>query len=574
MKEVTIEILESIVPERIFWRGEELYNEGMVKKVDITAGRLTAEVMGSHLYKVKAEFIEDNFKFSCTCPYEGFCKHSIALGLWMVENKSKLLKIKEKREELPSRPDAAVLLKKANGEQKDKFLLEALNESSILLNRFEVMLKGSNNLGDDIDIDSLVSEIKVELGKFDLEDYARFYDSAPERYGYREEWEVLQDGAEAEFNEMLDQYREKALELLEIHNVIGAFKYVLSLYEATKTADFESINDPACIFEGEGLHYLAEAYWDQLLRDFLTGFAAISFEENVYLQITDIFFNRLVITSKNQIYKVSDFNGILLACLVTEKIAFHIEELLGSNSNLEEEDYCELLLAVHEKIDEKEKWLDVAEKYYQKNQAAAEKLLNHFVNKKDKLVKLAHEIAFLFDKKFIPFFYENLEKKDDPELYKKILSEHIKETQTIEVYKEYKKEYGVDAALQFIDSLEKDWSAEQFYIQLLQEEKAYEKLLSVAKEKSTESPAIAYLRPIVNVYPEQVLKIVSVRTNKFLGENTGRNYYREAAQWLRLLNQITDKKVNEKSTSFINHLMEKYKNRPALKDEFRKVGLN
>ena len=31
MKEITKEILESIVPERIFWRGEDLYTEGLYR---------------------------------------------------------------------------------------------------------------------------------------------------------------------------------------------------------------------------------------------------------------------------------------------------------------------------------------------------------------------------------------------------------------------------------------------------------------------------------------------------------------------------------------------------------------
>lgn len=87
------------------------------------------------------------------------------------------------------------------------------------------------------------------------------------------------------------------------------------------------------------------------------------------------------------------------------------------------------------------------------------------------------------------------------------------------------------------------------------------------------SPAIAWLRPIINIYPDQVLKIISTRTEHFLQVNTGRNYYREVAQWLRLLKQIKDDDVNKKSKDFINRLMDKYKNRPALKDEIRKVGL-
>jgi hypothetical protein len=195
------------------------------------------------------------------------------------------------------------------------------------------------------------------------------------------------------------------------------------------------------------------------------------------------------------------------------------------------------------------RWLDIAEKYYKINQTVAEKLLNHFVNHKGKLIQLAQDIAFHFNEKFIPFFYENLKKEDNPELYQKILFEHAGKSQTVKLYREFKNEYGGEAAWEFINSLAENWSAERFYIQL---EKAYEKLLSLAHQNSETYPAMSYLRPIVNVYPDQVFKIISVHAEKFLDENTGRNYYRQAAEWLRLFEKITDKKKGKKRQNLLN----------------------
>jgi hypothetical protein len=63
-----------------------------------------------------------------------------------------------------------------------------------------------------------------------------------------------------------------------------------------------------------------------------------------------------------------------------------------------------------------------------------------------------------------------------------------------------------------------------------------------------------------------------VHTEKFLTNNTGRNYYRQAVEWLKLLKQINDK-IIKKTSTFIHHLIGKYSNRPALKDELRKAGL-
>jgi len=573
MKEITHEILESIVPDRIFWRGEDLYNEGAVQNVDISEKKISAKVLGTRLYNVIAVIKENEFLFSCTCPYDGFCKHRIALGLWMVENKSALSKIIKLKESTPPSPDVNALLKTATIDQKDKFLAEALNESPLLLSRFEIMIKGPENLGRDIDIDNKANEIKEEMEAFDLEDYERFYESVPEKYGYREEWEVLQDGAEAEFEEMFDQYRYHVMDLLEIRNVIESFKYLLAIYEAVKIVDFESVNDPAYIYESDGLYDLAETNMEQLLSVFLSGFAALTFKENIYLQLIDIYFDRFAESEKNQIYQIRDCTEFVLSCIKSKNIAVHLAELLQNTQNLPEEKYCELLLAVYEETDNKERWLDIAEKYYKINQTVAEKLIKHFIKDKSKLTQLARDIAFHFDKEFIPFFYDNLKKEDSPELYRKILCEHTGKLQTINLYRKLKKEYGGEAAWKFIDSLEEEWSAERFYIQLLKEEKAYEKLLSLSQKKSKEFPAMAYLRPIINVYPEQIFEIISTIAEKFLDENTGRNYYRQAAEWLKLLKKIRDEKTGKDATGFIKHLLDKFSNRRAMKDEFNKAGL-
>ncbi len=572
LKEITAESLEYMVPDRIFWRGEDLYSEGAVLNVSISENLITAEVEGNRLYAVQAAIMANDLIFSCSCPYEGLCKHSVALGLWIADNKSNLSDLIKRQEKKSAKPDVTDLVGKATRAQKDAFLIEALNESPTLLTRFEVMIKGTLNLEDDLDTDRLADDMRAHLQTFNLEDYSRFYDSAPEYYGYKEEWEVLRDGAESELNDLLDQYKFKALELLEIRDVIGAFKYVLALYEALNTADFTQVNDPACIFE-EGLDMEGETYLDQLLEEFVSGFAEITFEEDVYVHLMDLFFHRYTAGVPDQVYRMADFSGLFLNCIVSEKTAGHMQRLLLNTEDLREEEYCEILLAVYEKQNETDKWLETAENYYRQNPAVTESLLNHFVHQKTKLVELAKNIAFKFNNEFIPFFYKNLEKEDDPGLYRKILAEHTRMQKTVVLYREYKHAYGIDAAKRFIDGLEGKWDMERFHIQLLKEEKAYEKMLILAEKNSKQEPAIARLRPLVDVYPDQVYKIISAHTETYLTNNTGRNYYRQAVEWLKLLKQIKDKTVSEKTSTFIHHLMGKYSNRSALKDELRKAGL-
>lgn len=151
---------------------------------------------------------------------------------------------------------------------------------------------------------------------------------------------------------------------------------------------------------------------NELRRDFLNSFRTISLEEKVNLKLIKIYFDRLVESAQDKVFRLNDFTEILLVCLINENTAVKMEKLLKDVPNLQEEEYCELLLAVYEKKNEKDNWLKTAQKYYQTNENVAEKLLHHYAEQKEKLTQLAQNIAFSLKNKFIPFFYEHLKKVD------------------------------------------------------------------------------------------------------------------------------------------------------------------
>jgi hypothetical protein len=573
VREMLQDFLEQVAPDRIIERGEDLYLEGAVKDVKISSETVTAKVYGGSLYNVKAVYKKGHFNFSCTCPYEDFCKHSVALALWVIRNDIDIAPQDAGDTNKSSGLNISTLIEKASPAQKDQFLSKALNEFPLLLSRFEAMVKGIGNIGGDIDIDRLAIEIKTELERFDLTDYERFYDSEPDRHGYREEWKVLQDGAEDEFNELFDQFGDHVLELLEAHNVIGSFKYLVALYEAILISDLGSIDDPANIYDGYGLDNLAETKMDLTLDKFAAGMQKLTLDENIYFQLIDIYFKQAAKSHNGQKYLISDFKDIFHLCIQSKNIALHLAQILEKTSVFGENDYCELLLAAYKQTGNTDKWLKLAERNYKTHPDVAEKYLNYFTDQKERLTQLGREIAFQFNNKFIPFFYKNLTKNADPELYQRILCAHARDSKSVEVYKELKKEYGETIAWEFIKSVEKNWSADHFLVQLLEEEKAYEYLLTLAKAKSHPTPALLYLKPIIHVYPDQVFEIISSRTNPFLEKNLGREYYRQAAEWLKLLQKVSDKSTKERAQKFVKSLMEKYNNRSALKDELRKAGL-
>lgn len=77
--------LRRLAGDTVFKRGEAYVREGAVRLVEVTPGRIEAEVSGSEIYETTLSVDADGeIEADCTCPHadEGnFCKHAVATGL-------------------------------------------------------------------------------------------------------------------------------------------------------------------------------------------------------------------------------------------------------------------------------------------------------------------------------------------------------------------------------------------------------------------------------------------------------------------------------------------------------------
>ena len=75
----------SLCSSTIYHRGEDYYNEGAIEEVFYSGdNQLNARVIGSLEYEVKVQLHDENVSASCTCPFDGVCKHIIAVLLYVV----------------------------------------------------------------------------------------------------------------------------------------------------------------------------------------------------------------------------------------------------------------------------------------------------------------------------------------------------------------------------------------------------------------------------------------------------------------------------------------------------------
>ena len=71
---------------KIFRRGQEYYEEGMVEELLHNKGNNTvvATVMGSMEYRIEFYQKEGGICSTCDCPYNGVCKHTVAALMLMI----------------------------------------------------------------------------------------------------------------------------------------------------------------------------------------------------------------------------------------------------------------------------------------------------------------------------------------------------------------------------------------------------------------------------------------------------------------------------------------------------------
>lgn len=86
--------------------GEDYFRTGAVRGLNVWENRITAEVLGSELYKVTITAEKDDLEYECECPYHDetgvFCKHCVAVGLAYIRDFAGFRTVAVAEEEKPS----------------------------------------------------------------------------------------------------------------------------------------------------------------------------------------------------------------------------------------------------------------------------------------------------------------------------------------------------------------------------------------------------------------------------------------------------------------------------------------
>lgn len=554
----------------ILERGYDYYLENAVENIDISEDIIRADVIGSEDYEVEISVnngeVTDMY---CSCPYalDGKnCKHMAAVLYKWSEDAGEEEAAKKVNTELfqPAytinaykKKVAAVeeLVSGATEEEVRSFLVAVLAEEEKLLLRFH-------------------NTINKQVTREDIDNYIRQVDVIADRYLGRNQFISYYeaDGFISELEEIID---EDVRRMIDNNKYLSAFEVMNYIFVLIGDVDMDdsdggtgmladriyqlwlellvkvSAEEKKKMFDWFTSHLDGSVidYLEEYIEQIIMG----EFDEKEYEQEKLDFIQKMIARSE---CKDSDWSRDY----AVGKWAVRYLELLKVQ-NASEKQIKEIC---------KKYWNNSTVRRYYIDICMKNKEYDHVLQVLDECI--------LLDKQYRGLISEYSEKKKEIYLLQgnksayieqlwKLVLEH--EAGNLDLYRELKKQYSVDEWLIKREEIFKKLPAYAHVERLYKEEKLYDRLLTFVLN----SPGLYILQEYEKVlkkeYPEQILGKYKDEVNKMAMHTSDRKHYAHLVSLLRKMQHMKGgvKLVEE----IVTEWKAKYKNRPAMMDELRKL---
>ena len=553
----------------ILERGYDYYCDDAVENMEISDDIIRADVIGTEDYEVEISLSNGEVtEMYCSCPYalDGRnCKHMAAVLYEWSENYMDEEEETERTDLLKSeftinsyekkRTAVEELVVSAKEEDVRSFLMSVLTEDEKLLLRFHNMVNKQVTLED---VNNYIRQIDVIADRYLGRNYFISYYEAK--------------GFISELQEIID---EDICSMIDNGNYLSAFEIINYIFVLIGDVDMDdsdggtgmladriyqlwvellskvSPEDKDKMFnwftahlDGSVIDYLEE-YIEQIIME--------EFEEKEFAQAKLEFVESMIERSEK---KESDWSR----SYAVGKWAIRYLEMLKVKK------------ASKEQIEE------ICKRYWN-NSSVRRYYIEMYMKKKDynRVLQVLDE-SILLDKQYRGLISEYSEKKK--EIYRllgnknayleqlwKLVLEH--EPGDLELYRELKKQYSTEEWLVKREEVFKKLPAYANVERLYKEEKLYDRLLVYVLS----SPGLYALQEYESVlkkeYPKQILDKYKDEVNKMAVHTSDRKHY---SYLVSLLRKMQDIKGGIKLVEIIvGEWKVKYRNRPAMMDELRKL---
>ena len=556
----------------ILERGYDYYCDDAVENMEISDNIIRADVIGSEDYEVEISLSNGEVTdMYCSCPYalDGRnCKHMAAVLYEWSENEEE-----EKKEEENAintdlfQPAYTVnshkkkltaveeLVRSANEEDVRSFLAAVLAEDEKLLLRF-------HNI------------INKQVTREDINNYIGQVDIIADRYMGRNHFISYYeaDGFISELEEIID---EDVRRMIDNGNYLSAFEVMNYIFVLIGDVDMDdsdggtgmladriyqlwlellvkvSSKEKRKMFDWFTSHLDGSVidYLEEYIEQIIMG----EFEENEYEQAKLDFIEDMIARSERKDSDWSRDYGV-------GKWAVRYLEML------------------QEKKASDEQIKEVCKRYW-KNSSVRRYYVDICMKKKeyDHVLQILDE-CILLDKQYRGLISEYSEKKKEIYLLQgnrsayieqlwKLVLEH--EAGDLELYRELKKQYTADEWLVKREEIFGKLPAYAHVERLYKEEKLYDRLLVYVLNSPGLYALQEYEKVLKKEYPEQILNKYKDEVSKMAVHTSDRKNYAHLVSLLRKMQQM--KGGSKLVEQIVAEWKIKYKNRPAMMDELRKL---
>ena len=556
----------------ILERGYDYYCDDAVENMEISDDIIRADVIGSEDYEVEISLSNGEVTdMYCSCPYalDGRnCKHMAAVLYEWSENEAE----EKKDEENAINTDlfqpaytvnshkkklTAVegLVSGANEEDVRSFLAAVLAEDEKLLLRF-------HNI------------INKQVTREDINNYIRQVDIITDRYLGRNHFISYYeaDGFISELEEIID---EDVRRMIDNGNYLSAFEVMNYIFVLIGDVDMDDSDG------GTGM--LA----DRIYQLWLELLVKVSSEEK--RKMFDWFTSHLdgsVIDYLEEYIEQIIMGEFEEKEYEQAKLDF-IEDMIARAEHKDSDwsrDYgvgkwaVRYLEMLQEKKASDEQIKEVCKRYW-KNSSVRRYYVDICMKKKeyDNVLQILDE-CILLDKQYRGLISEYSEKKKEIYLLQgnrsayieqlwKLVLEH--EPGNLELYRELKKQYTADEWLVKREEIFGKLPAYAHVERLYKEEKLYDRLLVYVLNSPGLYALQEYEKVLKKEYPEQILNKYKDEVSKMAVHTSDRKNYAHLVSLLRKMQQI--KGGSKLVEQIVAEWKIKYKNRPAMMDELRKL---
>ncbi|MFN4147701.1 MAG: hypothetical protein ACK4GN_17900, partial [Runella sp.] len=273
-------------------------------------------------------------------------------------------------------------------------------------------------------------------------------------------------------------------------------------------------------------------------------------------------------------YNLKDFESLLIAIVGDVECALYIKEVFQKN-NLIDTPTIYVMLHIAQLTKDISYWLQLSKEYAQFDVKITENLLEYF--KEHQLINDFKQEA----NRLYPYHKNDIDKliistlsyEDAPILYVKALRHYCLRRKDIELYKRLRPYLDEEERKQIAKG-EKGNYLNPFYIQILEVEQRYDKMLKYIDNDSFwgDSRFGSVLEIVARYFPDETFLLIKTQARAALASGQrGRTIYASIASWLAAAKKVPS--LEKPVFQFTIALVSEYNRMPALKDEFRSVGL-